>query len=342
MLIVRPSALGDVCRTVPVLASLRAALPEAVIDWVVRDRYQAAIAAHPALDEAIPFPRDRFARWWSPSVARELKRWAGALRRRKYDVVLDCQGLGRSGLITRATGAPRRIGPAVARELAWVAYTDRCPIAPDTHTVDAMLALLAPLDIEPRRDARLYLVEADEDWWTNERRDRGFAGVRYAVLAPTARWQSKQWPIERWRTLAAHLLDGRFDRLVLIGAPGESDQVRPLAGDERIVDLVGGTTVGQSMAVIAGATLVVATDSAPLHIAVGFDRPCVGLYGPTDPARVGPFDRPDAAIRRVDPGGAGRYRARRLDDAAMRRISVDDVIERIEAVSGAVVDGVVL
>ena len=132
ILIVRPSALGDVCRTVPVLASLRRAWPEAVVDWVVQEEFAPAIAAHPALSEAITFPRTRLARWWrSPARARELWQWFGELRRREYDIVLDCQGLGRSGLITWATAAPRRVGLRRAREFAWLGYNVRCQVSGD-------------------------------------------------------------------------------------------------------------------------------------------------------------------------------------------------------------------
>src|SRR5688572_7002593 len=99
ILIIRPSALGDVCRSVPVLASLRRAFPKSAIDWVVQDDFAAAISAHPALDETIRFPRARLANWWrNPRTAFEAVQWLMELKRRNYELVLDCQGLGRSGL----------------------------------------------------------------------------------------------------------------------------------------------------------------------------------------------------------------------------------------------------
>ena len=150
ILIVRPSALGDVCRSVPVLASLRRAYPEARIDWLVRDTYAPAIAAHPALDKTIEFPRARFSRWWrSPRVALELVGWLRDLHRRRYDLVIDCQGLGRSGLFTWATRARRRVGFRGARELAWLGYTVRHPRPESDHTVDAMLSLIAATACAP-------------------------------------------------------------------------------------------------------------------------------------------------------------------------------------------------
>jgi lipopolysaccharide heptosyltransferase I len=334
MLIVRPSALGDVCRTVPVLASLRRAYPDAVIDWVVRDTFTGAIAAHPGLTEAIPFPRARFTRWWRPAVAGELRRWLRGLRERRYDLVLDCQGLGRSGLITWATRAPRRIGFRRAREMAWVAYNRRCDVPHGAHTVEAMLALVEAAGVTPVRDTRLYVADDDRAWWTRRRGELDFGDARYAVLAPTARWGSKRWPVERWRSLAVELSKRGFEHLVVIGAPGETDQVRGLApdGGPAIANLVGATSVGQSMAIVAGSALVVANDSAPLHMAVGLERPCAALFGPTNPAVVGPYGRPEAVVT----GGTApvNYRARSLDDRFMRGIEVDDVLAVIERVIG--------
>ncbi len=299
ILIVRPSALGDVCRSVPVLATLRRAFPGATIDWVVQAEFVPAIAAHPALDEAVGFPRERFARWWhSPAVGREMAGWFTGLRRRRYDLVFDFQGLGRSGLITWATGAPRRVGHRGARELAWLGYTVRHPSPPRAHTVRRMMSLLEAEGLEPTYDMRLYVSEADKNWW-RARHSRLISGREYVVVAPTSRWPSKRWPQPSWSSLIGPLIERGFGAVVMVGSPAERPQVDAIArgrdaGD--LIDLVGATTVGQTMAVVAAAGLVIANDSAPLHMAVGFDRRCIGLYGPTDPELVGPFSVPDAVI----------------------------------------------
>ncbi|MCP3902577.1 MAG: glycosyltransferase family 9 protein [Planctomycetes bacterium] len=325
----RPSALGDVCRTVPVLVSLRRAWPDARIDWVVRDSLVSAVAAHPDLTEIVPFPRSRFAgAWRRPAVAGEMLGWARALRRRRYDLVIDCQGLGRSGLITRLTGAPCRVGFRDARELASLAYTRRVAHDPAAHTVDAMLALVAAVGVEPVKDLRLHVSDDDRRWWADRRAEHGPA--RYAVLAPTARWPSKRWPTDRWRDLAAAMVGGGHERLVIVGGPGEEPQAAGIAPDA--MDLVGSITIGRTMAVIAAADVVVAHDSAPLHMAVGFDRPCVGLFGPTDPDIVGPYERPEAVVRPASTASARSYRHRHVDDELMKRITVDDVLARVDAV----------
>ncbi len=336
ILIVRPSALGDVCRTVPVLATLRRAWPEAAIDWVVQSEFAAAIACHPALNETIPFPRHDFGRWWrSPSAALGLVRWLDGLRHRRYDLVFDCQGLGRSGFITWATRAGRRVGHRSARELGWLGCNVRHPAPPGVHTVRRMMSLAEGEGLEPVYDMRLYAAATDVAWWARRRRELGAAGGPYAVLAPTSRWPSKRWPQSHWSALIAPLRERGFGQVVLIGAPGERDQVdgiiRETGRDVMLTDLVGRTDVGRILAIIAGADLVIANDSAPLHVAVGFARPCIGLFGPTDPARVGPWGAQDGVVRAVSRGERPvNFKDPRLGDSLMRLIDPADVLDRVD------------
>ena len=223
ILIIRPSALVDVCRSVPVLVSLRRAFPGAAIDWVVQDSFVDAIRAHTDLSKVLPFPRKGFASWWwNPTTLRELLRFGRMLRRERYEIVLDCQGLLRSGLMTAATGAAARIGHKDARELAWLAYNERVASSPKTHAVERMLALLSPIGVEPARDMRLYVSTDDARWWVERMEALGMKPQSYAVLAPTSRWASKRWPIERWRELIAPLHGMGFSQHVVIGAPGRS------------------------------------------------------------------------------------------------------------------------
>jgi heptosyltransferase-1 len=355
ILLIRPSALGDVCRSVPVLTSLRRFFPDAHIAWLVRDAFAEAVEAHPDLNEVIEFPRTRFGRA-SRSIRGwgELWRWLIGLRRRRFDLVIDAQGLLRSGIFARVAGAKQRIGHANAREGAWMLYTDRVPAQRGQHTVDRMLSLVEAAGAPIVKDMRLYAPESARAWWTGEMETRGIEPGTYAVLAPTAAWASKRWPIERWAELLGPLQDRGFERVVVIGAPGERDQVAALVDHESatarataqivvgeaaggpgvgLIDMVGKTSVGQTMAVIEHAGLVIANDSAPLHMAVGFDRPLIALFGPTDPNLVGPYERSDAVIRprlTTEEAQVG-YRERGLGDRVMRRIEVGEVVDRLEA-----------
>ncbi len=329
ILIVRPSALGDVCRSVPVLVSLRAAFGEARIDWLVQDGFTDGVRAHPALSGAVPFPRKRLGRMMRRGNLPGVIRWLNEIRRARYDLVLDCQGLARSGIITRWTGARERVGDAGAREGAKLAYTRRVETGAIPHTIDKMLALLEPLGVPDVRDMRLFAPPEDVEQAAGDQRLAG----RFAVVAPTSRWAGKRWPADRFAAVVLALLErGRgIERVVLVGGPGEQEQCGPLlelaSGDDRVVDLIGKTSVGMMMAVIERSSLVLACDSAALHIAVGFDRPIVGLYGPTDVAKVGPYRREHDVIQHTRDGDVLDHKDERVGAPMMERITAEEVIE---------------
>jgi heptosyltransferase I len=295
VLIIRPSALGDVCRSVPVLASLRSAYPKARIDWLVQDAFAEAVAAHPMLDAVVPFARTGIAEAIRSFRFGPLRDFLRSLRAGDYDLVIDVQGLGRSGFFAWATRARRRVGDRHARELGWLGYTERHEIDPPPqrwHAVDRMLRLLQAAGVPPVRDMRLYTAPADRDWLLADMRLRP---GQFAVVAPTSRWPGKRWPIDRFARVVEHLIQ-RGMCVAVVGTRAERDQCGPVLElaerDTRVVDLVGRTSLGRLMALIEASALVIANDSAALHMAVGFDRPYVALYGPTRVDLVGPYTGP--------------------------------------------------
>jgi heptosyltransferase-1 len=201
-----------------------------------------------------------------------------------------------------------------------------------------MLSLLSCINVPIVRDMRLYTADEDDAWWRTQREAHAFADQPYAVLAPTARWESKRWPADRFAALIPHILKRGLERIVITGGPGEADQLTDLQpairdADGAVIDMVGKATIGRTMSIIKHAALVVANDSAPLHMAVGFDRPIVALFGPTDPARVGPYQRDDAVVRRYAPKPGERitHKTRSIGDRLMRLIEVDDVLAVVDA-----------
>ncbi len=335
VLIIRPSALGDVSRTVPALVTLRHAMPDAQIDWLVSEAFAPVIRHHPALDHVVSFPRRRFASiGYNPRVAAEALAWARSLRARRYDLVFDLQGLLRSGLFAKLTGATQRVGFANARELAWLGYNRRHHVNTCTHTVDRMLALLQAEGHTPSHDTRLYLADDDKSWLDRWLQDHNGDGL-YTCIAPIARWRCKCWPIENYLQIARRLLDtGKVgSHIVIITAPQERPHAQLMidAFADNPNVLFPQTTVGQMMALISHASLMVCNDSAPLHIAVGFDRPIAAIFGPTDPALVGPYRRDDTVVRppaHAMPANLN-YRKHRDDQTLIAKVAVDEVWDRV-------------
>lgn len=349
ILIVRPSALGDVARTVGVLVSLKRAYPKAEIDWLVNDVFADAVVGHPDLHEVIGFPRKRFSKFgrkWS--VTKDVFNWLNELKTRGYDAVYDMQGLGRSGLFTWWTRSGHRVGDAGARELGWLGYNKRVKLGEEkVHTVDRMMGLLEADGVAPVYDLRLHVPEGCGDWLNEYLAERGLEAGKYAVFAPTAAWVSKRWPIEQFVALAGKLPAVGIEDVVVVGGPGEEKHTRLLSEGKvdgvRVHDLVGKSRVGEMMGVISEAGLVVCNDSAAAHIAVGFERRMVCIFGPTDPAKVGPW-RYDNYV--VGPEGEVdvHYRQSELDQTLIGQVSVARVWACVERAMGAVppkVDGVV-
>ncbi len=329
ILIIRPSALGDVCRSVPVASSLRNAYPRARIDWLVQAGFEPAIEGHPSIDRTVLFPRSRVAigRLRRAEARRELNSLLKGLKRARYDMVFDCQGLGRSGFFAWATRAPRRIGFSGARELGWLGCNERFDIPADLHTVDRMLGLIEAAGVEPARDMRLFTTQAQRDTL-----DPRLRGKRFALLAPTSRWPGKRWPAERFAELASAILDQTdAEAVAFTGASNERAQCAPLEAlaksDSRVVDLIGSGGVGTLLAHIEASSLVVANDSAALHMAVGFDKPLIGLFGPTRIDLVGPYQREEDVIQPPIKLERNRHKDDGFGAEAMALIESEQVIE---------------
>src|SRR5687767_12430410 len=293
ILIIKPSALGDVVHTLPVLNLLRRRWPDAHVAWVVGGAFASLLEGHPQLDEVIRFERGRFARGWrDPGAAAGLFRFDRDLRRGAFDLVIDLQGLFRSGWMTMRTRAPVRVGYSNARELAHLFYTHRVPVdSPDQHAVDRYLNLCEALGCgrEPV-EFSFHVTEQDRRHVAEILgHDRPFA-----VLLPGTNWPTKRWPVEHFAALVGPLRERFGLDSIAAGGPGDAELARRIPG---AFDLTGKTNLRQLVALLERAAVVVANDSGPMHIAAALGRPLVTPYGPTSPVRTGPYGRMDTVIR---------------------------------------------
>jgi lipopolysaccharide heptosyltransferase I len=323
ILIIKPTALGDVATTLPLLCDLRRAYPAAKIDWLIHPAYTALIEGHDALHEAIRFDRKKLAAWWyKPSAFKLFMGLLKKLRAAKYDLVVDAQGLFRSGFLTRITGAKVRVGFANARELAPLAYTKKVRLPRDGKemvAVDRMRALAAALGIDISRPAEfrmpvrsavrstgLSLPDAEND----DTLKPVLPATDFVTVIPGARWNTKRWPIDRYTELVRRLLTEAHN-VVLLGSPDEqplADAIEaaledhpPTDASATLVNLAGKTSLPEMIGVLARAALVFGNDSGPLHIAIALGRKTLSIYGPTDPHFVGPYGQLDHVLRHPVP-----------------------------------------
>ena len=301
--LVKLSSLGDVVHALPLAASLRAACPAARLTWVVERREAAILREHPALDEVIVADTRGWRRARSAGALAAALREVRALRRRlagaRFDVAIDAQGLLKSGLLVAATRARVRVGFAasVAREPLATAFTTERVTPPPTamHVVDQYLALLGALGISERRHEFPLPASAV----AASRADEWLAGVgikprhRLVILNPGAGRADKRWPVASFATLARRLVDDGGAHAVITWGPGEEDLARGIASASAAsgpgVVLAPPTDLDTLLALLRRASVVVAADTGPLHLAAALGTLCVGLYGPTSAARNGPF-----------------------------------------------------
>lgn len=283
ILLIKPSSLGDVIHALPVADALRQRYPDAFIAWLVKREWAGILEGNADLNQVLAFPFH----WTAvPSMVR-------TLRLLRFDWVVDLQGLLRSGLLARISGAERRIGFAAGGEGSPLFYTDRVMIQdPVMHAVDRYLKVAESLDASVDRPSfRIPAAPEDERW--AEETIAGFrAGSGPAViLNPSARRPDKRWPAERFAEIGRRLADRFGARLFIIGGPDDLERAERLAAalPHHSANLAGKTSLGRLASVIRHGDMLVTNDSGPMHIAAALDVPVVAIFGPTDPRKVGPY-----------------------------------------------------
>jgi lipopolysaccharide heptosyltransferase II len=255
-----------------------------------------------------------------------------SLRAQRYDLVIDLQGLLRSGLYAMMTGCPARAGFADSREGSSWCYTRRVQVpAGRVHAVDRYLDLVRQLGVAGGPAVTFPLPEGvpERDWadalWNREKID---ADETICVIHPAARWKTKRWPAERFARLADRLIVEHEARVILVGgadALGALDEVREQM-KQKALNLGGATDLRQLAALLRRASLLVSNDSGPMHLAAAVGTPVAALFGPTDPRCVGPYGEGHIVLRKdIDCSRCTRNRCAR-DGACMKAIEVEEVI----------------
>jgi len=338
ILIIKPSSIGDVVRSIPIAYGLRKKYPQARISWLVRPDCAPVLQTLPVLDEILEFARKKFGRIGrSNTVTRQFIQFLKELRRKHFDLVLDLQGLFRSGFIAFCTGSPVRVGFDRARELAWWFYNHRVKmgITPE-HAVDSYWRFAEIFGFADEvKNFDLPIDSAADHTVQDMLQKAGIEpGKSFAVLLFGAAEPEKRWPALHFTELA-ELLQSRYDTpSVLLGyGPDELHLSRAIVQDSenRIVNLVNQTSLLQTIAILHRAALVVGNDSGPLHIAAAMKRPVIGIYGPTNPLVVGPYGQLDRVVQAAPSVERnGRYSSHALHQ--MDSISTEQVFDKVKQI----------
>lgn len=324
-LIVRLGSLGDVVHAIPAAAALRNRFPHAHIDWMVDPRYVELLELVECIDSLVPLDPRELTRAASRVLAT-----VRALRRTRYDAVIDLQGLVKSAVLARAAGARRTIGYPrrhLREPLARLFYSEAPDPGAAAHVIDKNLALLDPLDV---RDRRVRFPIRIPRTPAVELVSRRFASGRYAIVNPGAAWPNKRWPPDRFGALAASLYREAGLRSLVLWGPGE----QPLAGAVAAAscgaaEAAPPTTVVDIIGIARGAELMISGDTGPLHLAGAVGTPIVALFGPTRPERNGPWAPRDITISRVAQCSCFYERRCRKATPCIDDIGVDEVMAAV-------------
>jgi heptosyltransferase-1 len=316
VLIVRTSAMGDVLHALPAVAALRRQHPEWFLGWVIDPRWRPLLEAadcgaegvrpeRPIVDRIHQVPTQAWKRnAFSMETVRGIGRLRRELRAERYDLCIDMQGLIRSSLVGAVSGAERFVGRSKPRETParWF-YRERVE-TPAAHVIEQGCELVSGAVGERLVPGAVTLpIDRAAEAWVDEWLERSLPRElwdRFAFFAPTAGWGAKAWPKERYGAVAIALAEAGWATLVN-AAPdknGASDASAAAVVKESLGCAVAApSTMEQMIALVRRSSLVVAGDTGPLHLAAALGKPVVALYGPTDPARTGPYGTRSRVLR---------------------------------------------
>ena len=329
LLVIRVGAMGDVLHALPAIAALRQTDSSYCVGWAIESRWRALLEDSSGDRPLVQSIHDVETRAWkrSPLSRATLSSISGlrrALRDAEYDLCVDMQGSLRSAMIGRFAEANAFFGPAKPREApARLLYRSPVPTI-GSHVIEQGLALMSAATGHSLAFAPVALpVEREAEHWADGALE-GAAGRPLVLLVPQAGWSAKQWPAERFGALAVALRNEGY--CVVVNESGAGDDlaatVRQASGGAAIPLR---STLAQLIALTRRAALVVAGDTGPLHLAAALERPVVALFGPTDPARNGPFHTRARVLRH--PESVTDHRRHRAPERGLLQISTDEVLQ---------------
>lgn len=302
ILIIKPSSMGDIIHGLLIAESIKRQLPEVRIDWVVRREFAPLVRLAQAVNRIYIFERD--------GGISGFVRLIREIRTERYDWVLDMQGLARSGILTFFSKAGRKVGRSDAREGAGLAYGEKTAALPrgkPIHAVKILAGFLKVLGLNVELPESIRFKPTSFDFSLPTLEDDS----RRLLIFPESRRVGKNWP--GYESLTRYGLSARSNLQIIWCGHVPFTPVKSI-DSERWINLTGKTGIDQLPQLMESAHCVLSNDSGPMHLAAALGRPLVAIFGPTDPARFGPY-----------PHSEKRHRILRCEDGNMSAPDVDTV-----------------
>lgn len=336
LLIVRLGSMGDILHALPAATALRKALPEATIGWVMEERWAELLCT---LSEPRSGPRSPRRPLVDQLHTVDTKKWRSSLsspqtwervgaslselRAPKYEVAVDFQGAARSAMLARLAKAPLVYGAMLPRENVASMFYTRQVITRGAHVVEQNLSLAEAVAGQPLEmpGAELPYDQAAEKQCDDWLKSKGISD--FVLLNPGAGWGAKRWPPERYGLVARHLAEGGLKSLVNFG-PGEEGLARAVEAASAGAAESVGCTLTELISLTRRASLFIGGDTGPIHLAAALGVPVVAIFGPTSPARNGPFGTRSIVLR--NPLSPTTHARRAQPDPGLLEISADQVV----------------
>lgn len=325
ILIIKPSSLGDVVHSLPFLNAVRTHFPKTEIHWVISRGLEGLLEGHPMVNKLWVINKDKWKKLKNvKDIANELKLLFKKLRNERFDLVIDLQGLLRSGVLTAVTGSPIRIGFAEAREGSRLFYNIKVEGGRDIHAVDRYLKVAAFLGCNITEVCFPFPLSFNSSLVTRH----PSLSDDYAVIVPGARWKTKIWPQENFGELSSRLTLSTL----IVGSKGDIDAANEIVSLSRgkAISLAGKTDLKELIEIMRHARFVVSNDSGPMHIAAALSTPVFAIFGPTDPVRTGPYGDGHTVIRENIPCSPC-FKKTCGDIKCMRSLSVNKIYKIIKS-----------
>lgn len=289
ILLIKLSALGDIVMTLPLLPAIQNRFPQAKIDWLVNKSFQDLLKNQKYLHQILLFQRKEWGRksfWKNRQTFFQLLR---DLKNSHYDLVLDFQGLLRSGFLAFCTHAPQRVGFANAREMAPLFYTHKVSVPTlDVHAFDRYQSLVESVGVTVSHPP-IYEIPLEEEAIQFVEKHLSGYPPPFVGIVPQTMWKTKIWGTEKLIEVLKKI--SPFVTPVLFGSADGAEEAEQLqsACAGKAINLIGKTNLSQLFAFLHRMNVVLTNDSGPMHMAATLKVPVVAIFGPTNPIRTGPF-----------------------------------------------------
>ena len=289
ILIIRPSAIGDIVMATPMAETLKKAWPKVKIDWLIAPMYASLLKAHPFVDDLIEWNKaewkEKLYRGRLPSFYRSVRNLSKSLKAKDYDLVLDAQGLLRSRFLAWLSGGKERIG-FDSKEPGRSLMTKIISRGPDSDLMSSEYHyMMCSLGIEPKSfDPLIALSKEDEEWAEAILKQTGIAGP-YFVFCPFTTRPQKHWLMHYWVELANYMSRFYSIDIIVLGGPADKTQAEKIAkhGGESIHNFAGRCSLPQSAALLKRAALAIGVDTGLTHMATALKVPALAIFGSTKP-----------------------------------------------------------